>query len=159
MSAAPKTYAQGCADLIRMLASSHEGERNNAVQLLDRKLRSAGLDFNVLAGAIEWLNDELDINAEMNRVYEAGVEAGRLPKAEEPRGLDFNTFRDIDGKVTWQAMALYCQEHRDELRQDNHRQFVADMASLVPNDNFGRDLSPRRLAYLKSMYFKLGGKP
>ena len=162
MSAAPKTYAQGCADLVRMLASNHDGERNNAVMLLDRKLRSNGLDFNVLAGAIEWLNDQLDINAEMNRVYEAGVEAGRaaIPKAEEPQSnLDFNGFRDIDGKLTWQSMALYCQQHRDRLTQDNHKEFVADMAARTSNDNFGRGVSSKQLSYLQSLYFKLGGKP
>jgi hypothetical protein len=157
MSAAPKTYAQGCADLIRMLASNHDGERNNALMLLDRKLKGAGPDFNVLAGAVEWLNDDLDINAEMNRVYEAGRAAA--PKAEEPPSLDFNTFRDIDGKLTWQTMALYCQQRSDRLKQDNHKEFVADMAARTSNDNFGRGISPKQLSYLQSLYFKLGGKP
>lgn len=160
MSAAPKTYAQGCADLIRMLASDHEGERNNALMLLDRKLNSAGLNFNVLAGAIEWLNDQLDINAEMNRVYESGIEAGlAVRKAGEPPGIDFNAFRDIDGSITWQTMALYCQQHSDRLKQDNHKEFIADMAARTCNDNFGRGLSSKQLSYLQSLYFKLGGKP
>jgi hypothetical protein len=161
MSVAPKkstTYAERVGQLIRMLGSDREGERHAALGALNRTLKSAGLDFHVIANAIEPLNDQLDFHAEMTRIYDAGL-AASVSNTEKTSSLDFNTFRDIDGKVTWQTMALYCQENRDQLRQDNHKEFVADMAAKTSNDNFGRGLTSKQMSYLQSLYFKLGGKP
>jgi hypothetical protein len=149
----PVTYAERVGQLIRMLGSDREGERHAALGALDRTLRNAGLDFNVLASAVEPLNDQLDFVAEMDRVYEVGLAANA--RKEPPPNLDFNTFRDVDGKVTWQAMALFCQERRDRLKDDWEREFIADMAA----GNRGRDPSERQMPYLKKAYFRLGGKP
>jgi hypothetical protein len=143
--------------LIRLLGSDRDGEVVAAAQALQRTLKSAGADLHTLADLVEKPNGHGLSEADMKRIYSAGFEAG-LRKAEDAQHGP-EAFRDIGGRVTWQSMALYCQQHSDRLREDRHKEFVGDMAAKAANNNWGRDLTPKQLSYLQSLYFKLGGKP
>jgi hypothetical protein len=141
------------AGLLRRLLSDVPSDQENAV----RALRAAGDLFHGAINEVEkGANGSKLSQADMERVYRAGYQDG-IRKAEDAHhGTE--TFRDVDGNVTWQTKALFCQDHADRL-EERHKQFVADMAAKTSNDNWGRGLTPKQEAYLTSLYFKLGGKP
>ena len=60
MSALNEPIARRIAKLLRLLASPHDGERDNAVRMLQRTLQAERLSFNDIATGIETANGEIE---------------------------------------------------------------------------------------------------
>jgi hypothetical protein len=146
------------AKLVRLLATDNDGERQAAVNAIERKLGSVDASFHDLADLIEKPNGNGGLSQDqMQEVYSAGFHDGVM-KAENNRFNDNETFRDADGKPSWQTMAKYCLGQVDRLYQESARKFVCDMASRSAGI---REYIPseKQLRWLTSVYYKLGGKP
>jgi hypothetical protein len=141
------------AKLLRMLSSNKEGEVFAAAQALCRTLQSAGTDIHALAAIVEH-GGELN-QVEMKKLYDAGHEAGyhKGVQAAENKLHGSDDFRNIDGLPSWHEMALWCQRRSGQLR-GNEPKFVADMAAYT----VWREPSEKQAKWLKSIYYKLGGK-
>ena len=64
------------ANLLRFLASRQEGEVLGSVRALGRRLKAAGADFHTLADLVEQADGSKLSEAEMQKLYGAGYEAG-----------------------------------------------------------------------------------
>jgi hypothetical protein len=137
------------AKLLRMLSSNREPEVLAAAQALCRTLESAGADIHALAAIVEH-GGELN-EAEMKKLYDAGYHQGLRVAENKFHGSE--DFRNIDGLPSWHEMALWCQRHSDRLREQE-RKFVDDVAALT----VWREPSEKQGKWLKSIYYKLGGK-
>jgi hypothetical protein len=83
------------AKLFRLLASLQEGEVLGSVHALDRRLKAAaGGDFHALADLVEQANGDKLNEAEMRKLYDAGLEAGH---AEGVRAAEAEMSHDKDG--------------------------------------------------------------
>jgi hypothetical protein len=137
--------------LVRMLSSDKDYEVLATVQALRRTLTGAGADIHALAAMIEKPTNGGVSEKDLKRVYDAGVADGLRRAEDAQHGSD--AFRNIDASP-WHRMALYCQQRIDRL-DERHHQFIADMASRT----VWSDPTEKQGKYLKSLFFKLGGKP
>lgn len=137
--------------LVRMLSSDKDGEVLGAAAAIIRTLKSAGADIHSLADAIEKPNRKLS-EAAMKLIYDSGFQDGLAVAEKKQHGND--DFRNVDGSPCWEQITLFCQERDDRLR-DNEREFVNDMAGRV----MWREPTPKQGKWLKSIFFRLGGKP
>src|SRR5262249_9681481 len=135
--------------LLRMLSSNREHEVVAAAQALCRTLQSAGTDIHALAAIVEH-GGELS-ETEMRRLYDAGYHEGLRVAENKQHGVD--DFRDIGGLPSWHNMALFCQQ-RSERLQSREGEFIDHMASLT----VWREPSEKQAKWLRSIYYKLGGK-
>ena len=120
-----------------------------AAQALCRTLQGAGADIHALAAIVEH-GGELN-EAEMKKLYDAGYEAGARAVENKQHGQD--DFRDIGGLPSWHNMALFCQQRSSRL-QPRENEFIDHMASLT----VWREPTEKQAKWLKSIYYKLGGK-
>jgi len=141
------------ASLLRLLGSNREGERLGSVSALDRKLKAASADFHVLADLVELGDDGELSEAEMKKLYDAGYAAG-VRAAEANVAHDDDGFRDINGRASWHAMAMFCQDRSKRLRTPKERDFVEDMAGFT----VWREPTPKQAKWLQSIYARLGGR-
>ena len=125
MIADPAT-AKRIADLIRRLASPHDGEVIATVRALRRVLEASGLDIHAVAAPLEAPNGKHIPEEEMRRLYDAGFAAG--VQAAENRQHGSDDFIGTDGKPTWQAVALFLQRNKSRL-DPKHHEFVDKVAS------------------------------
>lgn len=110
MTAGRKTTDERLGDLRRKLATNHDGEIIGTVKAMRRVMETSGIDFHDLATRVEKPNDNSELNeAEMKKIYNAGVEAG-LEKAEQERRTP-NHFRDGGDAERWHEIASYCQQN------------------------------------------------
>jgi hypothetical protein len=137
------------AKLLRMLSSNREPEVLAAAQALCWTLQSAGADIHALATIVEH-GGELN-QAEMKKLYDAGYHEGLRVAEDKHHGSE--DFRNIDGLPSWHEMALWCQ-HRGDRLQSREREFIDHMASLT----VWREPTEKQAKWLKSIYYKLGGK-
>jgi hypothetical protein len=154
MSAQAKTYEQKLGDLVRLLASEHDGEVIATAHALKRLLASRDADFNDLANAIEQLATGGLEEAALKRVFEAGRQKEREEIARARAESESAFGLKPDGTKDWEGIALYVQ--REKARLDpRHHQFVDDMAGRM---TWGREPSERQGQYLISFFRQLGGR-
>jgi hypothetical protein len=139
------TIAPRLRQLVLLLSSSHPGEVANAAAAIGRTLRAAGVDGHAFAEAFEPTIPK----SEMQRLYDAGYDAGMRTAEDKHHGED--DFANTDGSPSWHRVARYCQYHVDRLDERHHR-FVHDMASRTV---WGREPTEKQQKYLLSL---LGGK-
>jgi hypothetical protein len=139
------------APLIRLLSSDQDGEALAAARAINRLLKSAGVDIHALADHVEKTNGSGLTDAEMRKLYDAGYDAG--VRAIEARQHGAGDFHNVDGMPAWHEIARFCQQNSIRLR-DNERTFVNDMASRT----VWREPTPKQEKWLRSIFFRLGGK-
>jgi hypothetical protein len=151
-----ESIAKKLSRLMRMLSSPYEGERHNALTMMQRVLESARLTFNDIAILIENHSGEIeqrkysDTDAEI--IYAKGVEKGRVE--ESRRQAMPPDYYDADGEPQWNKIALFCQSQTARLRSDWERGFIDDMAGMT----LWREPSPKQAKHLLAIFIKLGGK-
>ena len=149
---ADPAIAKRVADLVRRLASPHDGEVIATVRALRRVLEASGLDIHAVAAPLEAPNGKHIPEEEMRRLYAAGYAAG--VQAAENRQHGSDDFRGTDGKPTWEAVALFLQRNKHRL-DPKHHEFIDKVASQTV---WGDEPTERMHKYLHSLFFKLGGK-
>lgn len=147
------------AKLVRLLATNSDGEKLGAINAISRKLDSVDASFHDLADLIEKPSNGSLSQDQMQEIYSAGYSDG-LAKAEDSRFAEDETFRDTNGKPSWQMMAKYCLTHVERLYQEHEQKFIRDMASRSVWTGF-KEYTPseKQTSWLTSLYYKLGGKP
>jgi hypothetical protein len=145
------TYSEKLAMCLRLLGSDQDGEVVAAVRALKRMLRSSGEDLHDLAARVEKpaLND-----AEMRKIFDAGVEAG-IRKAEAVQHGD-GEFRAVDGTPPWEDITVWLQHYDDQHDRltARERDFVNQMAEHV----LWREPSERQGRWLLGIFRRLSGR-
>jgi hypothetical protein len=131
------------AKCLRMLSSPNDGDLVAAGHGIVKTLANAGCDIHDLAAAIEEPNSGFD-EAEAKKIYDAGFADG----AQQTK-----TAVTVANGASYHDMALYCQQHSSSLRS-NEREFINDMAAKT----VWREPTEKQGAWLKSIYYKLGGR-
>ena len=131
------------AKLIRMLSSSNDGEVMAAVRAIQKTLNGAGADIHDLAARVKG-GGKLS-EAEMRKIYEAGVEAGKNDAAVD------KGFNSVDGLISWHDMAIYCAGHGGRLAP-REQQFIEDMVRWTAR----REPSEKQGKWLHAIYVRLG---
>jgi hypothetical protein len=130
--------------LIKLLSSDRDGEVLAAVRAIQRTLNGAGTDIHELAARVK--GGKLS-NAEMQKIYNAGVEAGKNDAAVD------KGFSSVDGTKSWHEMALYCEEHINSSRlYPNEPGFIKDMVRWTER----REPSEKQGEWLHKIYIRLG---
>ena len=148
MSEFNEDVAGRLAPLVRMLSSNIDAEALSAVRSIARVLKTAGLDIHDLAARIEQPSG-LTQN-EMELIYSRGYDAG--VKAAEDKFHGDGDFRNVDGP-SWNEMARWRQRHSERLGM-REREFVNSVTART----VWRDPTPKQEKWLKSIFFKLGGR-
>jgi hypothetical protein len=149
-----KSFEMKLADLIRKFGTEFEGEAIATWRALGRLLVSRDASFTDLGDAVEKLATGGLEEAEMKRLYEAGVAQG-LIEAERKRAENEGVYGlRPDGSTDWEAIALHCQREKARLELKHH-QFVDDMASRM---TWGREPTEKQGKYLISVFRQLGGR-
>ena len=144
--------AKKLAGCIRLFTSDKDVEIDAAARAIERTLKAAAKDvLHALADRVEQPNGDLN-EAEIKKVYAAGYSAGQ--RDAEVRHFGSVDFRHIDGTPNWEAMALFCQEQGDRLKNDKERQFVNEMAERTT----WREPTEKQGKWLLSIFRRLGGR-
>jgi hypothetical protein len=155
MSALNEPIAKRIARLMRMLASSYEGEWHNAVTMMKRTLEAEKLTFNDIATVIENHQGEIEerkySDADAEIIFARGVEKGRTEEARKQQAPP--EFYDADGHPRWSEIALFCQKHITQLRSQWEITFINDMAGKT----LWREPSDKQAKHLLAIFVKLGG--
>ena len=142
------------AKYVRLLASDKDGEVVAAAKAMQRTLLGIGADFHCLADRVEHSNGGQLSQAEMRKIYNAGVTEGiRIERARKPAATGF---RDVtaDGFPSARDMAAFCYRNIGRLSSEWEIEFAQNMASWTRT----RPLSEKQQAHLEKLYLKLGGK-
>ena len=142
----PAPVVNRLASFIRLLSSDKEGEVIAAARAITRTLRGVNLDIHALAERVGGISE-----SDMKRLYDAGYDAGA--RAAETNQHGSGDFHNIDGTPSWHDIARYCQRNADRLRE-NERKFVNDVTART----VWREPSEKQGKWLKSIYYRLGGK-
>jgi len=145
------SIASRLAKSIRLLASDKEGEVLAAVAAIKRVLLGIGADIHDVADRIEHPVGELS-QAEMMKIYQAGVTEGRRIEKQAHSATRFN------GELLFPSarnMAIFCYQNKAKLRSDWENEFVVNMAAWTRTP---RPLSTKQQEHLEKIYIKLGGK-
>ena len=155
MSMLNEPIAKRIAKLLRLLASPHEGERRNAVMMMQRTLVAERLSFNDIAIMIENHQGEIEerkySDADAEIIFAKGVEKGRKEEARKQQAPP--EFYDAEGQPRWQEIALFCQNNIARLRSEWERTFINDMAG----NTLWRQPTPKQAKHLLAIFIKLGG--
>ena len=147
------------AKLVRLLATDNDGERQTAVNAIERKLGLTLTPLSIVWPALSRSRTVMAVchQEQMHEVYSMGFNDG-VAKAENSRFNDDETFRDADGKPSWQTMAkcalvksigcikkagIVCLRYGEPECWDTR---------VYP-------IREGSLRWLTSVYYKLGGKP
>ena len=142
------------AKYIRLLASDKDGEVVASARAMQRTLLGIGADFHCLADRVEHSNGSKLSEAEMRKIYDAGLKEGiRIERTRRPT----STFQDVtvDGFPSARDMAMFCYRNKANLRSDWENEFVTNMASWTRTP---KPLSEKQQAHLEKIYIKLGGR-
>jgi hypothetical protein len=149
----PCALARRIGKLIRLMASSSEGEATGATMALRRVQESEGFTFNVLANLIESFEERKYSDTDADIIFARGEAKGRseeLGKRQAPP-----EFYDVDGSPRWYEIAAFCKENSARLRSEWERNFVSDefVANII---KFGKP-TERQVPFLMAIFVKLGG--
>src|SRR5262245_43235273 len=149
------------AACIRLMLSANAGERDAAINGVQRMLKTVGedksIDVHALAARIEKPStalsdaDKKKIHAAIEQAHAEGYAEG--VQAAENRQHGAGPFRSTDGPE-WAKIALFLQREKHRLPAQHH-QFIDDMASRTV---WGREPTEKQHKYLHSLFLKLGGK-
>lgn len=139
------------AKYVRLLASDKEGEVVAAARAIQRVLLGIGADFHDLAVRVERTNGGGLNEAEMRKIYDAGLKEGMRLARERSAGFQDVT---LDGFPSARNMAEHCYRNIANLRSDWEIEFIQNMAAWTRT----RPLSEKQQAHLEKIYLKLGGK-
>ena len=154
VSAGHKSVDERLGDLVRRLMSDQDGEIVSTVLAIRRVMKTAGLDFHVLADRVQKPNGNGLSEAEMRRIFDEGVEVG-LQKAEEERRRP-NYFRDVGDAEYWHEIASYCQQNpKRRFLYEREPDFLEDMVEQTAD---GDAPSEAQQVWLLKIYRRLGGK-
>jgi hypothetical protein len=148
------------AKFLRLLSSDRDGEVLAAARALVGVLRSAGADVHALAEQIEQPNGHGErggkiSDEDMQRLYNAGYEAGLQAAEDKFHAEEEDGFASVNGMPSWHVIARCCQRHQLYPRlRENEREFVDKMAGQT----VWREPSEKQQKWLKSIFFKLGGR-
>jgi hypothetical protein len=155
MSMLNEPVAKRIARLVRMLASSYEGEWHNAVTMMKRTLEAEKLTFNDIATVIENHQGEIEekkySDGDLKEVWDRGVEKGRKEEARKREAPP--EFYDAEGQPRWNEIALFCQKNGARLRSEWERTFINDMAGRM----LWSQPSEKQAKHLLAIFVKLGG--
>jgi hypothetical protein len=147
--------AKNLAAMLRMLADENEGQAIAAVRAIRRVSHGNETVKAKLYASAEYIekpNGNGLSEAEMKKIFNAGYAAGVQAAESKQHGSD--DFCGIDGKPTWEAVALFLQRNKNRL-DPKHHEFIDDMAARTA---WGHEPTERQHKYLHSLFFKLGGK-
>jgi hypothetical protein len=151
VNAGRTTPEQKLGTFIRLLASEQDGEALAAARAIVRVLKSTGADIHTLAERVENVNGGKLTDAEMQKIFNAGFQAGAHAGENKQHGT--GDFHNVDGTPAWNEIALFCQQNNSRLRE-NERQFVNDMAGR----SVWREPTEKQAKWLKSIFYRFGGK-
>ncbi len=156
MNALEESTAKKLARLFRMFGSSYEGERHNALTMMQRVLESARLSFNDIAVLIENHQGEIEerkySDADAEVIFARGVEKGRAEEANKQTAPP--EFYDTDGQPRWREIVMFCQQNSARLRSEWEQTFVNDMAGNLIK--WGKP-TEKQAKHLLAVFVKLGG--
>jgi hypothetical protein len=157
MSALNEPIAKRIAKLVRLLASPHDGERHNAVTMMQRTLAAERLSFNDIATVIENHQGEIEerkySDADAEIIFAKGVEKGRKEEARKQEAPP--EFYDADGQPRWYEIAIFCQQNSAQLRNDWERSFANDMPGNIIKYSAPTE---KQAKHLLAIFVKLGGR-
>jgi hypothetical protein len=134
------------ATFIRLLASDKDGEVVATAHAMARVLHGIGADLHDLAERVERGGNGALSEAEMQKIFNAGVEAGR----EQAQPWHDTGMPEMPAPA---AMALFCYQQLARLNAWE-REFAANMLAWTR----WRPLSAKQHAKLEALYLKLGGR-
>jgi hypothetical protein len=140
------------AKYIRLLASDKDGEVVASARAMQRTLLGIGADLHCLADRVENSNGGKLSEAEMRKIYNAGVQEGIKFATRRPAS-GFNDVT-VDGFPSARDMAMHCYRNKEKLKNEWEIEFVTNMASWTRT----RPLSEKQQAHLEKIYIKLGGR-
>jgi hypothetical protein len=130
--------------LVRLLSSDKEGEVVAAARAIQRTLSNAGSDIHELAERIK--GGKLS-EAEMRKIYDAGVKDGKDAAAAE------KGFGDVMSESpSYLEMAKYCDAHGNGRLNSWEREFIDNMLYVC---TCGYSLSQKRIATLEKIFRRL----
>jgi hypothetical protein len=157
MSTLNESIAKKIGKLVRVFASNFEGEAINALTALRELVVKEGLTFHDLAIVIENHQGEIEelkySDADMAASFDKGIERGREEEARKKEQIIPADYYDESGQPRWNAIALFCQKHRDRLRPAE-QQFIDDMAG----NTMWREPTEKQGQWLLSIFVRLGGR-
>jgi len=131
--------------LLKLLTSDKDGEVIAAARAIKRTLDGTGADIHELAARVKG-GGKLS-KAEMQKIYDAGVEAGKNDAAVD------TGFNSVDGTKSWHEMALYCEKQISSSRlYPREREFIEDMVRWTER----REPSEKQGKWLHAIYIRLG---
>jgi hypothetical protein len=148
-----KTFESKLADLVRRLGTDFDGEALATWSALKRLLASQGVTFTDLGDAVEKLATGGLEEAEMKRVFDAGLAKGAENEARKRHEEDAVFGLCPDGSPDWEAVALHMQRSKARL-ETRHHEFIDKMASRV----IWREPSEKEGKYLLSLFRQIGGR-
>jgi len=109
--------------MIRHIAG-RTGEAAAAAQLLPKVLQST--DAHTITAIADRITQPNGLSkADMKKLYDAGVAAGRKAMKQELGGRAFQSVDDEE--PSWFEIASLCRNNPQVMHSDNERQFVSDM--------------------------------
>jgi hypothetical protein len=152
-----RLHGSRLGDVLRRLLLAVDGEAVAAVHAVRRVLQSAGADAHGLVDHLE--------NADGGKANGEGISKEALKKAfeqghakgiedTENRQHNGRDFRNTDGKLEWDSVAMFLQRNKHRL-DPWHHDFIDDMAARTA---WEREPTERQHKYLHSLFYKLGGK-
>lgn len=130
--------------LLKMLSSSHDGEKLAAVNAILATLQGAGANIHELAARVE--GGKLS-KADMQRIYDAAYQDGKQA-AERTQGAEFH---NVDGP-SWHDMAIECRDRDNGQWSPREREFIDDMVRWTAR----REPSEKQGRWLHVLYVRAG---
>jgi hypothetical protein len=147
-------FAHKLAASIRLLLSNRSGEVTAALASVQRLLQT-NFDKHAIADRLEKVQSNADkqkIEAVVKEAYALGRAEGIKQAQASQHGT--NTFRNTDGKLEFDQVALFVQREMHRLRPHTH-DFVNKMAAYAVE---GFEPSKKQGKYLFDLFLELGGK-
>jgi hypothetical protein len=143
--------ADKLGQFIRLLTSNRDGEVVASARAIVRTLEGVGADIHDLAESVGATpaNGKKFTEADAREIYERGVAASRRA-AEQAQPATFRNVDDNDGPP-WHAIACECAAHRDRMRDQREKDFVADMVRWTR----GGQPTEKQAKWLRSIYVQV----
>ena len=135
--------AEKLGKLLKMLSSSHDGEKLAAVHAILATLQGAGTNIHELAAHVE--GGKLS-KADMQRIYDAAYQDGKHA-AEQTQGAEFHNV----GGPSWHDMAIECRDHDNGRLTPREREFIEDMVRWTTR----REPSEKQGKWLHVLYVRM----
>jgi hypothetical protein len=134
--------------MIRHIAS-RTNEAVTAAQLLPKVLQST--DAHTIATIADRIAQPNGLSkADMKKIYDAGVAAGRKAMKQELGG---RTFQSVDDEEpSWFEIASLCRNNPQVMHSDNEKQFVSDMCRRLVH---GGVPTEKQASWLRKIYARV----